>query len=78
MVDSTIAGFLKIYQGQGLFTNILRHIRQFCRNMGVTYFCCGARNENYYSQKAFEKDFMTCAGTDYIFHGLPWLSTNRK
>ena len=30
-VDSTLAGLLKSYQSMGLFTNILRHIRQFCR-----------------------------------------------
>jgi hypothetical protein len=74
LVDSTLAGFLKSYQSLGLFPNILRHIRQFCRTNKLTYFCCGARNENMYSQKAFEKDFMKCEGVEYIFHLMPMLS----
>jgi hypothetical protein len=77
MVDSTLAGFLKAYQGMGLFPNILRHIRQFCRDSNLTYFCCGARNENMYSQKAFEKDFMKCEGVEYIFHVVPMLSAGK-
>jgi hypothetical protein len=72
--DSTLAGFLKSHQGMGLFPNILRHIRQFCRDINITYFCCGARNENMFSQKAFEKDFMKCEGVEYIFHMVPMLS----
>jgi hypothetical protein len=58
----------------GLFPNILRHIRQFCRENGLKYFCCGARNENMYSQRAFEKDFMKCEGVEYVFHLVPMLS----
>ena len=78
MVDSTLAGFIKSHQSLGLFPNILRHIRQFCRDINVTYFCCGGRNENMYSQKAFEKDYMKCEGMEYIFHVVPMLSTKAK
>ncbi len=58
MVDSTIAGIYKQYQNQRLFPNILRKIRSFCRENDLTYFVCGARNENIYSQRAFEHDYM--------------------
>lgn len=58
MVDSTIAGIYKKFQNQGLFPNILRKIRAFCRENDLTYFVCGARNENIYSQRAFENDYM--------------------
>lgn len=73
MVDSTLAGFMKNYQSKGLFPNILRHIRNFCREQNLTYFCCGARLENLHSQWAFEKDFMKGTGVDYIFHVVPLL-----
>lgn len=74
MVDSSLAGFPKKFQGQGLFPNILRHIRGFCREQNIRYFCCGARLENLYSQWAFEKDFMKGVGIDYVFHVVPMLS----
>lgn len=67
-VDSTIAGILKEYQNQGLFPNILRFIRRFCRERNLSFFNCGARNENLYSQKAFENDFMRATDVEYIYH----------
>lgn len=73
MVDSTIAGFRTSWQGKGLFPNILRHIRAFCRQKGITYFCCGARNENVFSQWAFERDYMKGEGVEYVYHVLPML-----
>lgn len=67
MVDSTIAGVYKQYQNQGLFSNILRKIRSFCRENNLTYFICGARNENALSQSAFERDYMKYTSGESIY-----------
>lgn len=67
-VDSTIAGILKSFQNNGLFPNILRFIRKYCRENGLKYFNCGARLENIYSQRAFENDFMKAVDNEYIYH----------
>lgn len=74
MLDSTIAGIEKPYQTQGLFSNIIRHVRQFCMDQKLTYFCCGARNENFHSQWAFEREEMRGFAVEYIYHLLPFLS----
>lgn len=69
-IDSTIAGIKTDFQNKRLFPNILRHIRTFCRTNNLRYFRCGARMENFYSQKAFEKDYMCGIGVDLVFHVL--------
>lgn len=73
-VDSSLAGFPPKYQGRGLFANLLRQVRKFCREEQITYFCCGARLDNYYSQTALEKEHMINDGAHYIFHATPLLS----
>ena len=78
MVDSTIAGILPTYQQDGYFVDILRHIRQFCRSIGLTYFCCGARNENIRSQMAFEKEYMKGYQVDYVYHVVSLLGNISK
>ena len=67
-IDSTIAGIYSKFQNKGLFPNVLRHVRAFCRINGYRFLRCGARLENLYSQKAFEKDDMTVTGIDMVYH----------
>ncbi len=77
MVDFTLGGFLKSFQGKGLGPNNLTHIKQFCRSINITYLSTGARNENMFTQKTCEKDNMKCDGVEYIFHVVPMLSCSK-
>jgi hypothetical protein len=67
-VDSSIAGIHSSLRNKGYFKYILRFIRDFCRKNNLTFFRCGARLENLFSQRAFEKEFMYSVGYDYVFH----------
>lgn len=77
-IESNIAGIAKSHQGKGLFHDVLRYIRNYCLTKGISNFYCGARNENSYSQRTFEKEYMTGYATDHVFHIVSLLGLSVK
>ncbi|MFN8292476.1 MAG: hypothetical protein U0T72_02060 [Chitinophagales bacterium] len=76
-VDASLAGVIPTYQNKGLFPNIIRQVRKFCIENNLPNFTCGARLNNMYSQWAFEKEYMKCEETQYVYHLVPLLSFNQ-
>jgi hypothetical protein len=77
-IESNIAGIARSFQGKGLFHDVLRFIRNYGKDRGITNFYCGARNENLNSQRTFESEYMTGVNTEYVFHVVSMLSNQGK
>lgn len=78
VIESNIAGIHSKYQGMGLFHDVLRFIRNYSNERSIKWFYCGARSENVYSQRTFEKEYMTGYKVENVFHILSFLDSHNR
>lgn len=73
-LESHIGGILEPYRKGGYFLDMLRYIKNYCVDQGLSHFAFGARNENAYVQKIFQDVGFRPIGSENVFHVLPMLA----
>ncbi|MCO5229665.1 MAG: hypothetical protein M9958_00775 [Chitinophagales bacterium] len=77
-LESHIGGILEPFRKGGYFLDMLRYIKNFCVDNGLSHFAFGARNENAYVQKIFQDVGFRPIGSENVFHILPMLSLTQE
>ncbi len=76
-LESHIGGILEPFRKGGYFLDMLRYIKNYCVDEGLSHFVFGARNENAQVQKIFQDVGFRPVGSENVFHILPFMTLSQ-